>query len=219
MTGTGAQDCQSKALITLTVHKLPIVQATSDKTVYCPDETIILSAIGANAYLWSGGVSSNQPFAISIPGNYLYSVIGTDLNGCHTADTITVKVKTDVVMPLQLSTNLSNTNIDVLVNEEISFEAIVNDADSHNGQVKVYYKWVGFNAEAVGIKITVANNRLQFNELLFHPSPSHYPNADTFAILEIRYFLPVASSLQSILVLLISSFWNLRLLNSNSLPI
>ena len=74
-------------IITVTVNPKPIVSGGSDKAI-CQNTNITLLGSGASSYLWDNGVQNGISF---IPTkNTLYTVIGTDLNGCK--DTATVNV-------------------------------------------------------------------------------------------------------------------------------
>jgi len=73
----------------ITVTILPSVIATSSDTIICLGESIILSGVGANSYIWDHGVTDNMSF-IPLLGTTLYTVIGTDSNGCTNSDQITI---------------------------------------------------------------------------------------------------------------------------------
>ncbi len=72
---------------TLIVHPLPSVDAGPDINV-CYNTPVILSASGANSYNWNNNVQNGVSFVPSISG--VYSVTGTDLNGCQNTDNLSL---------------------------------------------------------------------------------------------------------------------------------
>jgi hypothetical protein len=73
--------CVQLIPITVVVNPLPDVQITGAPTVLCRNTSVVLTATGAQTYVWSTGAttpainfSSNAPLTVS--------VIGTDANGC-----------------------------------------------------------------------------------------------------------------------------------------
>lgn len=72
------------------VYPLPSVDAGESFTA-CSNEFIQLNASGALDYVWSNGISNNEPFNLN-PGIYNFTVIGTDANGCSNSDQIDVEV-------------------------------------------------------------------------------------------------------------------------------
>jgi hypothetical protein len=74
---------------TFEIFGLPNVSAGTDAAV-CIGESVILSGTGASTYTWDNSVSNSAAF---IPTSTLiYSVIGTDINGCTNTDSLQVTV-------------------------------------------------------------------------------------------------------------------------------
>lgn len=97
-------NCNDQAVITVTVNTLPLV-AISGNTSVCMGGNITLSGNGANTYTWSNSSVSNN-ILISPITNTIYSITGTDLNGCiNTAST------NITVLALPLITAQSNTTV------------------------------------------------------------------------------------------------------------
>jgi gliding motility-associated-like protein len=93
--GTDANNCQNTASVTITVNNLPNVNAGNDLSM-CIGGTTQLNATGASIYTWSPstGLSSTtianpQSTAVS---TILYTVTGTDGNGCSNSDEILLTV-------------------------------------------------------------------------------------------------------------------------------
>lgn len=92
VTGTDANGCQNTDQVIVTVNPLPNIDAGPDQEV-CDGVPVTLSASGAGAgtYNWTGGIVNNTPFNQQ-PGTQIYTVTGTDANGCQNTDELTVVV-------------------------------------------------------------------------------------------------------------------------------
>ena len=86
---------------TITVHSLPVVSAGNDISL-CVGETVILTGSGAGAggvYTWDNGIVNGIGF---VPvDTTIYTVTGTDINGCQDTDEVTVNVVPFPVMNIQ----------------------------------------------------------------------------------------------------------------------
>lgn len=92
VTGTGVNGCSNTATVTVTVYSLPNVAAISNpiSATVCSGSSITLTGTGASTYSWDNGVVDGISF---IPVNStVYTVTGTDVNGCINAATINVTV-------------------------------------------------------------------------------------------------------------------------------
>ena len=101
--------CADTTTITITVNGLPTVNAGATLLI-CAGATANLSATGATNYLWTPTTSLNNP---NIPNptstataTTLYTVTGTDLNGCSASDTVSV-----IVTPVPTANAGNNTSI------------------------------------------------------------------------------------------------------------
>ncbi|MDQ3046072.1 MAG: gliding motility-associated C-terminal domain-containing protein [Bacteroidota bacterium] len=107
--GTASTGCKDTAFVTVTVNPLPVVNAGT-ALVICSGSSANLSVTGASSYLWSpAGSLSNPNIATPIASpttTTLYTVTGTDLNGCSASDTISV-----IVHPLPTVSAGFNTTI------------------------------------------------------------------------------------------------------------
>jgi gliding motility-associated-like protein len=90
VTGIDINGCENSDQVTVTVNSLPLVDAGADETI-CEGETVVLTANGASNYSWTGGVIDNQSFTPGV-GVQLYTVTGTDINGCVSTDDVSVTV-------------------------------------------------------------------------------------------------------------------------------
>lgn len=89
--GTGAGGCMNSTVKTVIVSPLPLVTVSSSSSVICAGETVILSATGANYYLWNTG-SAGSNLIVQPTVSTSYSVVGTDVNGCSNSVLITQTV-------------------------------------------------------------------------------------------------------------------------------
>jgi gliding motility-associated-like protein len=90
VTGTDANGCTDTATIVVTIHPLPNVDLGPDRDL-CVGQQAQLAATGASSYLWSTGETTSS-INVQPTTTTSYSVIGTDLNGCSSSDTVTVNV-------------------------------------------------------------------------------------------------------------------------------
>lgn len=105
VTATNTFGCTNESSVLVPVNPLPVVQAMANPNPVCLGEPLTLSASGAIQYVWSGMVQNGVPFTPNATDTY--TVLGTDVNGCQSWDSITVPV-----LPLpQLSVNPHDTTI------------------------------------------------------------------------------------------------------------
>ena len=116
VTGT-TLGCSSSAVATVTVNSIPVVTVNS-QTV-CAGTSVILTATGANSYLWNNGSNSNT-IVVTPDATTTYTATGTT-TGCSStgAGTVTVNVMpvAEFTAPLTTSilypvVNFTNTSTD-----------------------------------------------------------------------------------------------------------
>jgi hypothetical protein len=88
--GTDVNGCKSTSSALVTVNPLPNVTALSTPSSLCIGKTTTLNGSGAVSYDWNSGVINNVAFAPL--STQLYSVTGTDINGCKSSAVIKVTV-------------------------------------------------------------------------------------------------------------------------------
>ncbi len=90
VTGTTNAGCSATQTVKVTVNALPKVK-TNDRDSVCSGNFIAINASGALTYVWSNGATTNT-IEVSPTSNTIYTVIGTNANGCNgtAGDTITV---------------------------------------------------------------------------------------------------------------------------------
>ncbi|MBS1744113.1 MAG: hypothetical protein JST81_13860, partial [Bacteroidetes bacterium] len=133
VTVTDACSNSTTSSVTVTVNPLPTVGITPSATTYCNPGGVVpsLTANGALTYTWSpsvglsaitGGTVSASPSATTV-----YTVTGTDGNGCQNTGTATVTVNPNVT---GLTASVTPTTICAGSNLSLSSSATLNGAVS-----------------------------------------------------------------------------------------
>ena len=93
VSGSGSGICPSTASQTVIVLStaIPIV-AIGGASVTCSGQTDVLTASGASTYTWSTGAMTNTISPVPTGTTSVYSVTGTDVNGCSATSTKTVTI-------------------------------------------------------------------------------------------------------------------------------
>ena len=86
---TGGVGCTATDTVNIIVNSLPTVDAGTFLQI-CDGDTVTLSGAGATTYIWDNGISDGVLFTPST--TTLYTVTGTDANGCSASDTVSVGV-------------------------------------------------------------------------------------------------------------------------------
>ena len=85
---TTPENCSDTATTTIHVNSLPTIIAGSDVTI-CEGSFVTLNGTGGSNYSWDNGVLNGQAF-IPGTGTTVFTVTGTDVNGCENTDHIIV---------------------------------------------------------------------------------------------------------------------------------
>ena len=89
LTGTNTNGCQEIDSINILINENPIVYAGQD-VIVCEGNQVTLFASGATNYTWDNNVIDGESFIATFSG--VYSVIGTDVNGCSSTDDLNLSV-------------------------------------------------------------------------------------------------------------------------------
>lgn len=92
LTGENASGCVSTATLDITVGLLPGVITSGSSSVICAGGTATLTASGANSYTWNPGGSIGSTVGVSASSTTVYTVTGTDINGCENTSTYSLSV-------------------------------------------------------------------------------------------------------------------------------
>jgi gliding motility-associated-like protein len=124
--------CSNTATTVITVNAQPVVDAGSIQAV-CFGVPVTVVGSGANTYTWSNGVTNNSPF--SPTSTNLYTVTGTDANGCTDTDTVTVVVYSLPITNAVADTTFGAPGLNVLFGN-LSSNALGYTWDFGNGQTE-----------------------------------------------------------------------------------
>lgn len=86
VTVTDSNACSIVVNDTIVMNNLPMISISGDDS-FCQGESATLVAEGANTYVWSTGATTSQ---ISVNEFGIYSVVGTDMNGCSNTASKTI---------------------------------------------------------------------------------------------------------------------------------
>lgn len=82
-------------------NELPIVEAFVSADSICFDQEVTFTSTGAETYLWDvAGVTSDVPYTQVVSGEIVYTVIGTDANGCENSDFVSVNMAEELVLTI-----------------------------------------------------------------------------------------------------------------------
>ena len=90
--GKSANNCESRDTFTITVNPLPVVSIQGDATI-CEGKKAELIAQGAKTYAWSPTTETTDTIHPIISATQVFTVIGTDENGCSSSATKQIKKK------------------------------------------------------------------------------------------------------------------------------
>lgn len=82
-------------------NELPIVEAFVSADSICFDEEVTFTSTGAETYLWDvAGVTNDVPYTPVVSGEIVYTVVGTDVNGCENSDFVSVTMAEELVLTI-----------------------------------------------------------------------------------------------------------------------
>jgi hypothetical protein len=91
---TDSKGCHHARSMTVTVNGNPTITASAGTPTTCVNQAVTLSASGASTYVWTGnaGSGSSVTVTLNVSSTYVYSVTGTDNNGCKSTATVSLYV-------------------------------------------------------------------------------------------------------------------------------
>ena len=90
--GKSANNCESRDTFTITVNPLPVVTIQGNAAI-CEGKSTELIAQGAKTYVWSPTTETTDTIRPIISSTQIFTVIGTDENGCSSSATKQIKKK------------------------------------------------------------------------------------------------------------------------------
>ncbi|WP_317900140.1 T9SS type A sorting domain-containing protein [Aurantibacillus circumpalustris] len=92
VSGTGANGCINDASAIVLTNPLPTLAVVPASATVCPNVSANFSASGALSYTWSNGIITSSAI-ITPSATSVYTVTGTDANGCNGTQTISLVTK------------------------------------------------------------------------------------------------------------------------------
>lgn len=133
--GTNGNGCSNSDQVIVTVIPLPIVNAGADQVV-CSGESVILSGSGASTYVWNNGVNNGTPFTPGL-GTTIYTVVGSDANGCSNSDQVAVSVEVAPVVSFTANTTVGCAPLGVTFTNTTSGNLVDCQWDFGNGATAI----------------------------------------------------------------------------------
>ncbi len=85
--------CTSKSTINVEVNELPLLTIGSSADSVCAGQPVELQAAGATQYIWEDGLGTSDMVIVQPVETGMFTVVGTDDNGCSASTTITIIAK------------------------------------------------------------------------------------------------------------------------------
>ena len=95
VTGTNSLGCSDSATVKVVVHPAPSVSVVVTQTLFCKGEETTLIADGAVSFQWQlkpGTIELGNFITVSLTASGVFTVTGTDQNGCEAMQTVTFEV-------------------------------------------------------------------------------------------------------------------------------
>ena len=116
--GMDANGCMNGTITTIAVNPLPTITVNS-ATICEGQQTATLVVSGANSYSWSPSAGLNTTFSSTVSSNpsatQIYTIVGSDINGCTANITSTVTVNTLPTVSVNSSTICSGQQTATLI--------------------------------------------------------------------------------------------------------
>jgi hypothetical protein len=97
--GTGSNGCVASTPLVILTNPLPNLVISPASSTICPSTPIGLNVTGANSYSWSNGGNGTSTTVTPVVSS-VYSVTGTDANGCIGSGTASVVTKVAPVISI-----------------------------------------------------------------------------------------------------------------------
>jgi gliding motility-associated-like protein len=134
VTGTNLSGCSNTATANITVNPLPVISVTPGGS-FCVADTVILSASGADSYVWMPGSISGSGITVNPLATTTYTVTGTIMStGCTATASTTITINP-----------IPNVSYTILPNDTVCLGTSV----SLSGTGANTYTWTGGITNAV----------------------------------------------------------------------
>ncbi len=140
--GTTLANCSTSNVATIFVSPVPTVVLTAPAQTVCEHDNLVLTSGGAITYTWSDG-STGLSATITPTSSTIYTVTGTDINGCTGTNSI-------------LITTLTSPTVSVFANPPV---VCAGNQVLLNANGAVFYLWnEGSTSSFIAINPTITTN-------------------------------------------------------------
>lgn len=92
VTGTDVNGCEGTDNVIITVLNAAPIDAGTDQTVCLGASVTLQSSGNFSTISWNNGVTNGVPFTPNVSGTQVFTVTGTDANGCSIQDQVSVQI-------------------------------------------------------------------------------------------------------------------------------
>lgn len=96
--GIDANGCEAVSEVGISVIEIPAVEIEAHSVTVCEGESIELTAVGADAFVWADGLGTDATVTVTPDGEMIYSVVGTNGGLCSNEAEITITTVTTPVV-------------------------------------------------------------------------------------------------------------------------
>lgn len=179
VTGTDDNGCENTASVDVEVFALPVVEAIADNETVCIGSELTLSGSGATTYVWDPAtVEDGVAFTPDALGATVYTVTGTDDNGCVGEDEVEIEVVELPVVTASADADVICLGSDVVFTgggaESYAWDMGVEDGVAHTPDAvgTETYTVVGTDANGcentASVDVEVTENTLDVSAILTH---------------------------------------------------
>ncbi len=158
--GDNINGCKDTATITIKVNKLPKVTIESSSIKVCEGNQLVLKGVGAQRYVWDNNVVDGESF-VAVESK-LYSVIGTDSNGCFNS----ASVKIDVVKNLLPLIKAVSSKDSICLGENITLSATGGSNYYWNNEVINGVSFIPSESKTYTVSISDTNGCIRSDSLI-----------------------------------------------------
>jgi len=109
VTGTDANGCTNTSNVTVALRTPPTITVTPTSATVCSGQSASLTASGASTYTWTPSAALSLSTGATViarpPSTYVYTVTGTDSNGCSSYTNVMVNVNANPVLAISASSS------------------------------------------------------------------------------------------------------------------
>lgn len=164
VTVTDSSGCSVMDTISVTTNVPPVVTASQD-TAICPGGTAMLTASGAQSYLWSNSSTTN-PTAVTPSTSTAYYVTGTDANGCQASDVVIVSILTPAVAQFTYTVSMATAYFTNQSTNAYTYSWNFGDASGPNTTASPSHQYASNGTYTVTLTVTGACGTTTYTQVI-----------------------------------------------------